>query len=246
MNDTADAPAKVTRNTQQQTFPRMNTGADVLLSFLAVVAGPAIAAVLLIVIGTTFGQDWLASIVIPLVTLMACAGLWLALGRRGWDWRDLGFARTRHRSLWHLLWEVPVLWVAALTVTVLVGTLAGIGPSATNSTTANVSDALEFGVAAVLAVAVCVTILVPALEEILFRRLLFGWLEQRMGVAAAIGGSALVFGVVHVAPPVILLQFLIGLGAATLVRIHRTLWAPLALHALNNGIVTLGALILLL
>lgn len=99
---------------------------------------------------------------------------------------------------------------------------------------------------AVLAVAVCVTILFPALEEILFRRVLFGWLEQRLGVAAAIGGSALIFALAHVAPPVILLQFLIGLGAAILVRVHHTLWAPLALHGLNNGIITIGALTLLL
>lgn len=246
MSDAAYAPTRVSANTRRQTFPRPATGADVLLSFLAVVVGPAVVAVLLIVVSTTLGQDWLASIVIPLVTLVAGAGLWLALGRRGWAWRDLGFARTRHRSLWHLSWEVPLLWVAALTVTVLVGTLVGIGPSDTNSTTSNSSDALELGVVALLAVAVCVTILVPALEEILFRRVLFGWLEQRLGVAAAIGGSALIFALVHVAPPVILLQFLIGLGAASLVRVHHTLWAPLALHGLNNGIVTVGALTLLL
>ena len=63
-------------------------------------------------------------------------------------------------------------------------------------------------------------------------------------VAAALGGSALTFGVAHVAPPVILLQFLIGLGAAILVRAHRTLWAPMTLHSLNNGIATVVALTL--
>lgn len=240
------APTRAGGSVRRQTFARPVTGADVLLSLLAVVVGPAVVAVLLIVVSATLGQDWLASIVVPLVTLVAGAGLWVALVRRGWAWRDLGFVRARHRSLWHLLWEVPLLWAAALILTVVVGTLVGIGPSDTDSATSSSADALGLGVVALLAMAVCVTILVPALEEILFRRVLFGWLEQRLGVAAAIGGSALIFALVHIAPPVILLQLLIGLGAATLVRAHRTLWAPLALHGLNNGIVTVGTLTLLL
>ena len=51
--------------------------------------------------------------------------------------------------------------------------------------------------------------------------------------------------VAHVAPRD-LVAALIGLGAAILVRAHRTLWASLALHGLNNGIVAVGAVILLL
>ena len=49
-----------------------------------------------------------------------------------------------------------------------------------------------------------------------------------------------------IAPPVVLLQFLIGLGAGVLVRRQRTLWASLALHSLNNGVVTMAALAALL
>lgn len=229
----------------RQTFPRPVTGVDVLLSFLAVVVGPAFAAVLLIVIGITLGQHWLAGIAIPLASVAAAVGLYVALLGRGWTWRDLGYVRAPRRSLWHLSWEVPVVWVAALTLTALVGTLVGISPSGTSSTNSNSTDALEMGGIALVATAACATVIVPALEEILFRRVLFGWLEQRLGIAAAIGGSALIFALVHVAPPVILLQLLIGVGAAILVRAHRTLWASLVLHGLNNGIVTVGALMLL-
>lgn len=239
---TAESP----RSVPQQTFPRPVTGVDLLLSALAVVVGPAVVAVLVIVVGFALDQPWLFGIVVPLAAIAAGVGLYLALLARGWTGRDLGFVRAFHRSLWHLLWEVPLLWVTALLLTVAAGTLVGIGPSDGNSTTSNSADALALGVVAVVAMAVCVTILIPALEEILFRRVLLGWLEQRFGIAAALGGSALIFGVVHVAPPVILLQFLIGLGAAILVRAHRTLWASLALHGLNNGVVTVGALIVAL
>lgn len=229
-----------------RTFPRPVTGVDLLLSALAVVVGPAVVAVLVMVAGVALDQPWLFGVVIPLATIAAGVGLCMALLGRGWTGRDLGFVRALRRSLWHLFWEVPVLWVTALLLTVLVGRLVGIGPTGSSSTTSNSADALELGVVAVVAMAACMTILLPALEEILFRRILFGWLEQRLGVVAALGGSALIFGLVHVAPPVILLQLLIGLGAAILVRAHRTLWASLALHGLNNGIVTIGALMLLL
>ncbi len=230
----------------RQTFPRPVTGADVLLSALAVVVGPVVVAIPLIVASVTLDQPWPAGIVTPVATIVAGIGLYLALLRRGWTWRDLGFGRARSSLSVALLWEVPVLWLTALLLTALVGTLVGIGPSDTNSTMSNSADALALGTVGLLATADCVTVLVPALEEVLFRRLLFGWLEQRLGIVAALGGSALIFGLVHIAPPVILLQFLIGLGAAMLVRAHRTLWASLALHGLNNGIVTVGALALLL
>lgn len=97
-----------------------------------------------------------------------------------------------------------------------------------------------------LITAVCVTVLFPVLEEVLFRRVLFGWLEQHFGVTVAIAGSALAFGLMHVVPAVVLLALLVGLGAGILVRAHRTLWASLGLHGLNNAIVTIGTLIAVL
>ena len=206
---------------------------------------PAAVAVGLVGAGVAFEQRWLLGLVIPLATFVAGAGTWSILVHRGWSWRDLGYVRAS-RSLWHLLWEVPSTWIAALGLTVLLGTLAGIAPSDADASTSSAADALELGIVSVLVAAVCITVLVPALEEILFRRVLFGWFEQWLGLTTAIVGSALVFGVVHVAPPVMLLQLLIGLSAATLVRAHRTLWASLALHGFNNGIVTVTTLTILL
>lgn len=230
---------------RRQTFSRPVTGTDVLLGFVAVVVAPASAAILVVVTGAKLDQGWLFGLVVPLATGAACAGLWLAFVRRGWSLRDLGYVRAR-RSLWHVWWEAPLLWVAALTLTALIGTLAGIQPTGRDASSEISGDVLEFGVVAALFTALCATLIVPAVEEVLFRRLVFGWFEQRLGVMAAVAGSAFVFGLVHIAPPVILLQFLIGLGAAVLVRAHGTLWAPLALHGLNNGIVSVAALAVLL
>lgn len=211
-----------------------------LLTILAVLVAPVLAGVLVVVAGVTLNQDWLSSVGVPLGTVVAVSGVWLALVRRGWSRRDLGFVRG-HRSSWHLLWEVPLLWIGALVGAVVVGTLAGITPSNSDADVSRSADALELGVGALALTAVCVTIVAPALEEVLFRRILLGWIEQRAGLLLAVIGSALAFGLVHLSPPIILLQILVGLGAATLVRAHRTLWASLALHGLNNGVVTVVA-----
>lgn len=219
---TAD-PASAARSARPRTFERHVTGLDVVLAFLAIVLAPAAAAVLLIVASVSFEQDSLIGVCVPLATFVACCAVWATLVRRGWSWPDLGFVRAS-RSLWHLLWEVPLIWIAAILLTVLVGTRVGLEPSGTDSSISNETDALHLGVVALLITAVCLTLLIPALEEILFRRVLFGWMEQRVGVTLAVVGSALVFGLVHIAPPVVLLQLFIGLGAAVLVRGHRTLW----------------------
>lgn len=233
------------RPSRQRTFVRDVTAPDVLLTFLAVVVAPVLVGVILAVVGAKLEQRRLLGLVIPLATAVASLGVWAALVRRGWSWSDLGYVRAR-RSLWHLVWETPLLWTGAVVLTAVLGTLSGIRPSGTGPSTSSSADALELGVFALLITAVCITVVVPLLEEILFRRVLFGWFEQRLGAAAAVTGSALTFGVVHIAPPVMLLQLLIGLGAAFLVRAHRTLWASLALHGLNNGIVTVITLLALL
>lgn len=194
-----------------------------------------VAAVVVIVVGVSQGEDWLFGVSLPLATLVGLLGVWGALVRRGWTRRDLGFVRAS-RSLWHLLWEVPLIWITALLLTVLIGTWVGLEP--TDAPSSSATGSLSLGASTLLISAMCLTLLVPALEEILFRRVLFGWLESRVGTALAIVGSALAFGLAHLAPPVVLLQFLIGLGAGMLVRGHRTLWASLALHAFNNGIAT--------
>ena len=224
------------------TYARRVNGPDVLLSILAVLVAPAGAVVLMLLAGAALGQGWLTGMALPAATVVGGIGMWAGFLRRGWTWADLGFVRGI-RSLWHLLWEVPLLWLSAVAATVLIGTLAGLSPSESDSAS---EDALELGVVAFLLTALCIALLIPALEEILFRRILFGWFELRWGVVGAITGSTVAFGLVHVVPAVILLQLLIGLGAGILVRVHRTLWASLALHGLNNAVVTAGAAVILL
>lgn len=85
----------------------------------------------------------------------------------------------------------------------------------------------------------------PLFEELLYRGLVFGLL-RRFGAGWAVGGSALVFALVH-DPVAIAPTFGAGLVLALLRERSGTLAAPLALHAASNltwtlvGVLTKGS-----
>lgn len=92
---------------------------------------------------------------------------------------------------------------------------------------------------------VSVVLAAPAVEELVFRRALFGGIRRRLGLAWGLALSSLLFGLVHLdvilSSPVGALQglglVLVGLVLALLH--HRTdhLAAPIAAHATYNGVI---------
>jgi hypothetical protein len=87
--------------------------------------------------------------------------------------------------------------------------------------------------------ALCVVLLAPVLEEVVFRRVLLGWLRTRVPVGVAVVLVSAAFAATHVLPVLVLYTFFLGLSAALLVGWHRSLWASLALHATNNALACL-------
>ena len=79
----------------------------------------------------------------------------------------------------------------------------------------------------------------PFLEELVFRRLLMGYLGTVMPAAASVLLTSLVFGLVHIAPPAIVYTFFAGIAFALVTRWHRSLWAGFILHMCNNILVQL-------
>jgi membrane protease YdiL (CAAX protease family) len=75
----------------------------------------------------------------------------------------------------------------------------------------------------------------PAGEELIFRRFLFTTLDRGCGRAAAYAGSALLFGLLHLNPSALLLYLWIGVWCAVVYAKTGTIWAAIAVHALNNG-----------
>lgn len=145
----------------------------------------------------------------------------------------LGFLPLGRRG-WHLLWQVTLVILAAGVAAAIVGPLLGISPSD------NTSAADGRGVMVVVSLA-CYLLLAPLAEEIVFRRLLMGYLDRSVPAFASVILSSLLFGVAHIAPPVIVYATFLGMGCALVTRFHNSLRAGFIVHLVNNVVVQLIA-----
>jgi len=175
-------------------------------------------------LGTIMPVALAFSVVVPTAALVyhlkqrgICLGF-LPLGRRGW----------------HLLWQVPLAIFAAGVAAAIVGPLLGLSPSE------NTSAADGSGVMVVVSLA-CYLLLAPLVEEIVFRRLLMGYLDRSVPAFASVILSSLLFGVAHIAPPVMVYATFLGMGCALVTRFHNSLRAGFIVHLVNNVAVQLIA-----
>ena len=145
----------------------------------------------------------------------------------------LGFLPFGRRG-WHLLWQVPLVILAAGVAAAIVGPLLGLSPSESTSA------ADGRGVMVVVSLA-CYLLLAPLAEEIVFRRLLMGYLDRRVPAFASVVLSSLLFGVAHIAPPVMVYATFLGMGCALVTRFHDSLRAGFIVHLVNNVAVQLIA-----
>ncbi len=79
-------------------------------------------------------------------------------------------------------------------------------------------------------------IVAPFCEEVFFRGFVFPGLRRGMPVGWAIIVSSLLFAASHVDPGSFAVLFIIGLALAALRWRTRSIWPPILLHMLNNGI----------
>ncbi|HYD06372.1 MAG TPA: CPBP family intramembrane glutamic endopeptidase [Reyranella sp.] len=83
--------------------------------------------------------------------------------------------------------------------------------------------------------------LAPLAEELVFRGLLYGWLEGRWGPRVAVVGSALAFAAAHSEPVYIAMALPSGLFLGLLRWRSNSLVTPLIAHVTNNGAFVLMA-----
>ena len=81
---------------------------------------------------------------------------------------------------------------------------------------------------------VTVTIVAPAAEETFFRGFLFGWLRGRVAQWPAVALSALVFGLAHLQPVVLIPLFLLGCMLAIVYERSGSLLPGIFIHGLFN------------
>ena len=180
---------------------------------------------------TTGGLGTIMPVALALSVVVPTAALVLYLKRRG---IGLGFLPLGRRG-WHLVWQVPLTIFMAGAAAAIVGPLLGISPSESTS------SADGRGAMVIISLA-CYLFLAPLVEEIVFRRLLMGYLDRSFPAFVSVILSSLLFGAAHIAPPVIVYATFLGMGCALVTRFHNSLRAGFILHLVNNLTVQLIAI----
>lgn len=158
----------------------------------------------------------------------------------GWGWRELGFRNPKH-SLWHLLWWVPVTLIFGALGAMAVGQFLGLESSEVGSR----DKSIHLGFAAEVVIVLGVAVVTPLIEEIVFRRVLLDRLNTVLPAWLAAVLVTLFFTLAHVALVLMAYVFFLGLSLVLARFWFRSLWAPFLIHAVNNLIVTLLALLAL-
>lgn len=225
--------------TASPAFARPVTGRDALVITLLALVGVVVGAA--IFVGLIVWREETAPWGLGVLGVTMLAGLALGLKLRDFRARDVGLVKPARPI--HLLWQIPVAWLAPLTVGGAASMLL-LGPAAQETNTEAITDA-AVDPGALAAAVVTAVVLAPVTEEILFRRVLLGWLEGKWGRVVAVIVTALVFGVVHGIPAVIIVMACLGASLALLTINQRSIWPSLAVHMLNNAVAATVALTLL-
>ncbi|WP_254167013.1 CPBP family intramembrane glutamic endopeptidase [Rothia santali] len=153
--------------------------------------------------------------------------------RRGVHLAALGCVRPTRRMA-HLLWQVPLILLAAVLVQGMMVALSdGAAEEGGTQLTADLAGANPaFALAGFLGIA----LVTPFWEELAFRGLLFGSVRHRWGTTAAVLTTSIIFAAVHLFPLLMPYLIALGCGAAWLRLFHRNIWAPISLHVVVNSI----------
>jgi membrane protease YdiL (CAAX protease family) len=84
--------------------------------------------------------------------------------------------------------------------------------------------------------AILIGLLVPFVEELFFRGVLFTWLRQHWSFLPAALLTSLLFGLMHGEPFLIAGTAVLGFVSAWVMEKSGSLWAAVMIHALNNSV----------
>ena len=171
-------------------------------------------------------------------SIAVLALLWRIARRQGLTWRDLGFVATSAR--W--IWITVAVFLAARAVSTGFTYIAGdeIAEQSLQTMTGVTSSDPRWNALSVL----LFVLVVPVLEELIFRVMFFRALVARLPVLAAATLSVALFVAMHVqytlaggAVAVLMTAEVTLLGAALMWLYVKSgsIWPPIAVHVANNG-----------
>jgi uncharacterized protein len=213
------------------------TGADLALSF---VVGLGATAVLLFVLWTfllpprvSFGVAVVVSEIVTYGCFLGAA--WhFTLKRRGATLASAGFKPVRVGAILAMIPLALAMLFLDGAVIRLTENIFGDVPTAREQLGLGSVRISEAGLLLLLAVGAVVA---PVVEELFFRGLLYGYLRDRRGIAAAVVVSSAVFAVMHFIPPLMPSLFVFGVVLALVYERYGSLYPAIALHALNNAVI---------
>ena len=163
-------------------------------------------------------------------------GVW----RKRLSMAEIGLYPVRWRWSWLLLAGIitailiPIRGLIGLAVEILVyGNLEGLVEGQRMQTLIPGG----FSWAAFLISIVMGGVLAPVAEELFFRGAIYTWFRARWGVPVAVVVSSMLFAAAHFDTLVVVVTaFIMGLVNALIFERTRSIWASIAVHAINNSL----------
>lgn len=166
-------------------------------------------------------------------------GMWaFVVSPLGGRWDLIGW-RPPARSMWNLLWQIPLVIVSALIVQISV-----LAPfTSAEPAQGSIDDVLVGTSLPVVAIGVILICgVAPVWEELFFRGVVFGMIRTRLG---RWGGAALagcVFAIVHLVAVGFPYLAVIGFSLCIMAEWYRSVVPGIILHSVNNALVAITLL----
>jgi membrane protease YdiL (CAAX protease family) len=231
----AATPSATAPVAQRRRFARWRPRTALTVVIVGLVVSQLVALALALVAGGDGGLDWVAA-----SGLLAADAVLLAVvlvyARRGADRLGAATFGLRRTAFWPAVgWMVLAYFVVSIFNAVWL-VLVGTGSSSSESASGS-----SMSLVAAVLVVLGVTVAAPVVEEIVFRGYLFPALARWRGpwIGALLGAA--VFGAAHclVYPPQLLpMMAAFGFAACMLFWFTGSLLPSIALHAMNNALVT--------
>jgi uncharacterized protein len=180
------------------------------------------------------GLDGLAFAIFP--TLLTASGVLLRARFRGVSARELGFVRPRQ------VWPIVFAWVVAISagpLTVASKRLLGFVSGDSSTTETIIPLAAPNGVVSALVFAMTVAMLVPVVEELIFRGLLHRTVRTRWPLIPSAILSGIVFAAVHLDASTLIPLFMVGFVFAWSYERSGSLWGSIIPHGGLNALTLL-------
>lgn len=235
--ETSKTPSSTTPPSEQNPYwnARKPSFADVAVGFGALLTG-LVVTIVVAIIGTVTrptSVGAVASFSQAVGTFSMLLILGIVLRARKWNKEELGLLPLGNKG-WHLLWEIPLMFVISMIITIFIR--AVIPMEDAPSSMGDISSSASLWIVLALIIYVVTG---PFVEEIIFRRLLMGWLDYKVGITISTALTCTIFALAHFSPASIIWVGCMGLFAALSVRWHNSIWAGYAIHLANNAVASL-------